>query len=198
MELLPAALGYEVMREGRPSSEDVPVAWDLEGLAGQTSGEAKVTGVFLDGDGEPMASAGPLVQRVEWYEPGRLVVTDAGWTGDQAVTAALFLDELPEDVSENSIRGETSPDGRSWTAFSEEDFEVTGDEEEGYTAIFYLYDDNEPRYFRLVVRDHEMVLRRLPPPRGGREHGRPGRQPRRQREPRPAPARAGAQPRADA
>ena len=152
-ELLPATLNYEVMRDGRPSDEDVPVAWNLEGLAGQTTGEADVAGVFLDENGEPLASAQPLKLHVSWYEPGKLAVTDASWTGGEAVTVALFLDKLPEEVSTNNIWGETSPDGRTWTAFATEEFEVKGDEEKGYSAVFYLYDDNEPRYFRLAATD---------------------------------------------
>ena len=85
--------------------------------------------MFLDENGEPLASAQPLKLHVSWYEPGKLVVTDASWTGGEAVTVALFLDKLPEEVSTNNIWGETSPDGRTWTAFATEEFEVKGDEE---------------------------------------------------------------------
>lgn len=152
-ELLPATLDVSVLYHGRELDATLALSWELCEHYGQREGEAQLTGSFLDEDGEALPSLLPLTLTVRWYEPGKLVVTDARWTGDEAVTATLFLDELPEGLWHFDVSGQTSSDGETWSDFA--DFEVLGDEEEGYTATFYLYDDNEPRYFRLVASNRD-------------------------------------------
>lgn len=148
-ELLPSVLDVAVLDRGQESYETLALSWELGEHHGQSEGKAELTGSFLDENGEVLHSLRPLTLTVYWYETGELTVTDARWTGDEAVTAALLFDELPDGLQTYDVWGQTSPDGEVWTDFY--DFDVTGDPDEGYTAIFYLYDDNEPRYFRLAA-----------------------------------------------
>lgn len=148
-ELLPGTLDVSVLDRGQELNATLALSWELGEHLGQREGEAQLTGSFLDENGEVLLSLQPLTLTVHWYAPGELVVTDARWTGGEAVTATLFLDELPDGLWHFDVRGQTSPDGENWSDFA--DFEVLGDEEDGYTATFYLYDDNEPRYFRLAA-----------------------------------------------
>lgn len=150
-ELLPRELGLYVSDRGRESYMDLKLSWELGEHLGQTEGEAVLTGAFMGEDGEKIASLRPLTVNVYWYEQGELAVTDARWTGAEAVTVTLFMDSLPEDVQTSYVWGQTSPSGEVWTDFP--DFELKGNAEDGYAAIFFLGSDNEPRYFRLAASD---------------------------------------------
>lgn len=148
-ELLPETLEVPVLEQGQESYETLSLSWELGEHNGQSEDTAELTGAFLDENGDALPSLLPLTLTVYWYETAELAVTDARWTGGEAVTAALLFEELPEGLQTYDVWGQTSPDGEVWMDFY--DFEVTGSSEEGYAGVFYLADDNEPRYFRLAA-----------------------------------------------
>ena len=150
-ELLPETLEVPVLDRGQESYETLSLSWELGEHNGQSEGTAELTGAFLDENGDALPSLLPLTLTVYWYETAELAVTDARWTGGEAVTASLLFEELPEGLQTYDVWGQISPDGEAWMDFY--DFEVTGSSEEGYAGVFYLADDNEPRYFRLAAAD---------------------------------------------
>lgn len=145
-EHLPSYLRTDIENQGTEERVDVPVAWDMSGYDGRTSGEVTLTGQFLSENGEPIASARPLTLTVHWYETQRITVTDVTWRGENACSADFAVLELPEYTD---LWGEISSDGGyTWTRWSE--FEVI--ENDGSILCIFCELENTPRLYRICAK----------------------------------------------
>lgn len=144
--LLPATLKTNLQYQGVQQWTDIPIRWDLSTYGEQSSGELTLTGCFLDGDGNVLASSYPLELAIHWYKPDKIVVTDAVWMGETAASAKLQAEALPDMATD--IWGEVSADGgATWQRW--EDFQIR--QSDAVTAcVFYLTDDT-PRHFRICA-----------------------------------------------
>ena len=144
--LLPATLKTNLQYQGVQQWTDVPIRWDLSTYGEQSSGELTLTGCFLDGDGNVLASTRSLEIMIHWYKPDKIVVTDAVWMGETAASAKLQVDALPDMATE--VWGEVSADGgKTWQRW--EDFQIR-EGDEVTACVFYLPDDT-PRHFRICA-----------------------------------------------
>lgn len=144
--LLPETLKTNLQYQGAQQWIDIPIQWDLSVYGEQSSGELTITGCFLDGDGNVLASSRPLELTIHWYKPDKIVVTDAIWMGETAASAKLQVDVLPDMATD--IWGEVSNDGgTTWQRW--DDFQIR-ESDEVIACVFYLPDDT-PRYFRICA-----------------------------------------------
>ena len=150
-DLLPASTYVDLQEQGREDRVEVSLSWNLGGYDGRTDGALTLTGVFLDGEGQPLPSLRPLEIAVSWFTPGALVVTDAEWKGSTVPTVHLTVPELPEFAD---VWGETSTDGgETWVRWTAEDsFFLVEVEGGGWACVFKLPDDS-PRLFRIAAED---------------------------------------------
>ena len=144
--LLPGTLKTYLQHQGVQQWTDIPLQWDLGTYEEQSSGELTLVGHFLSVDGQILASSRPLELAVHWYRPDQIVVTDAVWMGETAVSAKLQVEQLPDMATD--IWGEVSADGgTTWERW--EDFHVR-EGDESTACVFYLPDDT-PRHFRICA-----------------------------------------------
>ena len=145
---LPQTLTTMLQYQGTEEQKEIPLHWDLENYAGQTSGELTLSGQFVGEDGTPLASVLPLALTVHWYPQETIVVTDVRWSGEAVCSALFTVQELPEDAE---VWGEISADGgETWSRWPE--FEIIQDSEGADVCGFYAV-DAEPQYYRLAAED---------------------------------------------
>lgn len=144
--LLPATLKTNLQYQGVQQWTDIPIRWDLSTYREQSSGELTLTGCFLDGDGNVLASTRSLEIMIHWYKPDKIVVTDAVWMGETAASAKLQAEALP-DMATDTWGEVSTDDGATWQRW--EDFQIR-ESDEVTACIFYL-PDNTPRHFRICA-----------------------------------------------
>ncbi len=154
-ELLPQTMYVAVKERGKENWQTLSLCWDVSGCDGQTSGEAVLTGEFLDENGEPVLSAFPLTVTVRWYEAD-LLVTQTVWKGKDVPSALLTVPNLPTDHSVE-VWGEVSEDGgetwEQWMLWDEEErFFVTRDVYDTPVCVF-VPPDTTPRLYRVCAQD---------------------------------------------
>ena len=144
--LLPATLKTNLQYQGVQQWTDIPIRWDLSTYGEQSSGELTLTGCFLDGDGNVLASTRSLEIMIHWYKPDKIVVTDAVWMGETAASAKLQVEALP-DMATDTWGEVSTDDGATWQRW--EDFQIR-ESDEVTACVFYL-PDNTPRHFRICA-----------------------------------------------
>ena len=144
--LLPATLKTNLQYQGVQQWTDIPIRWDLSTYGEQSSGELTLTGCFLDGDGNVLASTRSLEIMIHWYKPDKIVVTDAVWMGETAASAKLQAEALP-DMATDTWGEVSTDDGATWQRW--EDFQIR-ESDEVTACVFYL-PDNTPRHFRICA-----------------------------------------------
>lgn len=151
--MLPGTLDTYLQSQGSQQWKSLALQWDMDGYDGRAEGEYTLSGTFLDENGEALASVQPLTLTVHWYQPDRLVVTNAVWMGDAAASAKLELKELPEEAGE--VWGEVSADGgESWQRW--EGFELR--QSENVVVGVFALPDATPRRFRLRAANERQHL----------------------------------------
>lgn len=151
-DLLPQTLRTNLQYLGSEERVDVDTVWDLSGYDGRTSGSIQLPGTFIGEDGQALDSVVPLTLTVNWYEPGRIVVTDTIWLGADACSAGLVVDALPEN---GTVWGEVSSDGTTWSRWPE--FEVLTDDHGVKTCMFFETEPTPSSYYRVVAQDHDTM-----------------------------------------
>ena len=150
-EHLPASMRCNVQYMGSEDRTDISLVWDMSGYSNETSGEVTLLGSFVNESGQPLLSFRPLTLTVHWYTPGKIVVTDTSWHGNDACTAELTVPEFPEDAWE--ICGEVSYDeGKTWIEWDSDVFDIVQDTDGNYVCIFEVPDDT-PRWYRITAED---------------------------------------------
>lgn len=140
----------KVWRNERGKSEFIrlPMEWDISGCAGQTQGQATVSGTYIDRDGQPLPALLPVEATVRWYTPEDIILTEKAWLGSTAALARLGYLPLPEEAAE--LWGELSRDGgKSWERWEKCDFE----ESDGRLTCTFTLSDAVPRLYRLMAAD---------------------------------------------
>lgn len=135
---------------GRSKYQPLPMEWDITSCEGRTEGEATVSGVYLDENGEPLPAYLPVEAVIHWYTPEEIVLVSQSWMGSILATARLHY--LPPSEEATEYWGELSrDDGVTWERWEECLF----DEDEGDHSCTFVLSDPTPRQYRLAAADEE-------------------------------------------
>ena len=150
-DLLPRTMVVSLQEQGSEKDQEVTLAWDLDAYDGRTEGEWTLSGQFLDGEGQPLASFRPLELTVHWYVPEELVVSQAVWKGDTVPNVQMRVENLPEFAD---VWGEISTDqGKTWVRWDQEEQFFLVPHEDGSTVCVFVLPDKTPRLFRVMAHD---------------------------------------------